>query len=58
MARHSGAYKGDKRRKEVARLKKQEEKRQRRFSKVRDPEAPYPEDAVTENIENAGEKEN
>jgi hypothetical protein len=34
LARHAGAYKSEKRKKEVSRQKKQEEKRQRRFSKV------------------------
>ncbi len=33
MAKHTGAYKGEKRRKEVARQKKQEERRQRRLHK-------------------------
>lgn len=33
MARHSGAFKSDKRRKELQRQKKQEEKRQKRFKK-------------------------
>jgi len=33
LPRHAGAYKGEKRRKEVARQKKQEERRQRRFQK-------------------------
>ena len=33
MAKHAGAYRSDKRRKEILRLKKQEEKRQRRLSK-------------------------
>ncbi len=33
MPKHAGAYKGEKRRKEVARQKKQEERRQRRFHK-------------------------
>lgn len=33
MAKHAGAYKSDKRRKEVLRQKKQEEKRQRRLQK-------------------------
>lgn len=33
MAKHAGAYKSEKRRKELSRLKKQEEKRQRRFSR-------------------------
>ena len=32
MARHGGGFKSDKRRKELLRLQKQEEKRQRRFS--------------------------
>ncbi|MEW6162272.1 MAG: hypothetical protein AB1606_02975 [Nitrospirota bacterium] len=33
MVKHAGAYKSEKRRKELSRLKKQEEKRQRRFNK-------------------------
>ena len=33
MPKHAGAYKSEKRRKEVARQKKQEERRQRRFHK-------------------------
>jgi len=33
LARHAGAYKSAKRRKELLRQKKQEEKRQRRFKK-------------------------
>jgi len=33
LPKHAGAYKGEKRRKEVARQKKQEERRQRRFEK-------------------------
>jgi hypothetical protein len=33
-------YQSEKRRKELARLKKQEEKRQRRFNKNSDPDAP------------------
>ena len=33
MPKHAGAYKGEKRRKEVARQKKQEERRQRRLQK-------------------------
>jgi hypothetical protein len=33
LAKHTGAYKGEKRRKEVARQKKQEERRQRRLHK-------------------------
>ena len=38
MAKHAGAYRSDKRRKEILRLKKQEEKRQRRISKGSDPQ--------------------
>jgi hypothetical protein len=33
VARSAGAYKSDKRKKELVRLKKQEEKRQKRFGK-------------------------
>ncbi|RJQ41750.1 MAG: hypothetical protein C4550_00995 [Nitrospiraceae bacterium] len=33
MARHGGAFKSDKRKKELVRQKKQEEKRQRRLNK-------------------------
>ena len=33
MSKHAGAYKGEKRRKELSRKKKQEERRQRRFQK-------------------------
>jgi hypothetical protein len=33
MGKHPGMYRGDKRRKELDRLKKQEEKRQRRLQK-------------------------
>ena len=33
MPKHAGAYKGEKRRKELSRQKKQEERRQRRFHK-------------------------
>ena len=33
MAKRAGAYRSEKRRKEMSRQKKQEEKRQRRFSK-------------------------
>jgi hypothetical protein len=36
LAKHAGAYRSDKRRKEILRLKKQEEKRQRRLSKGSD----------------------
>ena len=38
MAKHAGAYRSDKRRKEILRLKKQEEKRQRRLSKGIEPQ--------------------
>jgi len=34
LPKHAGAYKSTKRRKEISRLKKQEEKRQRRLKKV------------------------
>jgi hypothetical protein len=34
LPKHAGAYKSTKRRKELSRLKKQEEKRQRRLKKV------------------------
>ena len=37
MPKHRGAYKSEKRRKEVARQKKQEERRQRKFSKGETP---------------------
>ncbi len=33
MPKHAGAYKGEKRRKELSRQKKQEEKRRRQFQK-------------------------
>lgn len=33
MARHTGSYKSEKRKKELSRIKKQEEKRQRRLGK-------------------------
>jgi hypothetical protein len=38
LARHGGGFKSDKRRKELLRLQKQEEKRQRRFSGKTDQE--------------------
>jgi len=38
LAKHAGAYRSDKRRKEILRLKKQEEKRQRRLSKGSEPQ--------------------
>ena len=37
MAKHAGAYRSDKRKKELARLKKQEEKRLRRQKKSESP---------------------
>jgi len=37
MPKHAGAYKGEKRRKELARQKKQEERRKRRFHKEDQP---------------------
>lgn len=39
MAKRAGAYKSDKRKKELVRLKKQEEKRQKRFGKGMTPAA-------------------
>ncbi len=42
-------YKSDKRRKELARQKKQEEKRLKRFSKRYDQEKPQPGDSPQEN---------
>jgi hypothetical protein len=39
LARHGGGFKSDKRRKELLRLQKQEEKRQRRFSGKTDQES-------------------
>jgi hypothetical protein len=38
LARHGGGFKSDKRRKELLRLQKQQEKRQRRFSGKTDQE--------------------
>ena len=48
MPKHAGAYKSEKRRKEVARQKKQEERRQRRFHK---------EDRTPSDIEKAEQEE-
>jgi hypothetical protein len=48
LARHGGGFKSDKRRKELLRLQKQEEKRQRRFSGKSDKE---PDTDETENGE-------
>lgn len=48
MAKHAGAYRGDKRRKELARQKKQEEKRQRRFSREKPSETSDIEDIATD----------
>ena len=47
MPRHAGALKAEKRRKELSRQKKQEEKRQRRFHKG-DPTSSVPEKAEQE----------
>lgn len=38
MAKHAGAYRSEKRKKEISRQKKQEEKRQRRLKKDADPQ--------------------
>lgn len=55
MARHPGAYRGEKRRKELLRQKKQEEKRLKRFKKEpgsgEEPEATV---TVTEQQEGTG----
>jgi len=52
LAKHAGAYKSEKRKKELSRLKKQEEKRQRRLGKKdafkQDDEAPDAGTNVTE----------
>jgi hypothetical protein len=54
LPKHAGAYKSTKRRKELSRLKKQEEKRQRRLKKVvsdeQDSEIPASEDKDKELI--------
>jgi hypothetical protein len=56
-----GGYRSDKRRKETDRLKKQEEKRQRRFSKGREgegePEAENEEQGAAEDAELSEESE-
>jgi len=55
LAKHAGAYKSEKRKKELSRLKKQEEKRQRRMGKKdgfkQDDEAPDAETNVEEEQE-------
>jgi hypothetical protein len=51
LPRHAGVYKGEKRRKELTRHKKQEERRQRRFHKENQPSAD------TENAEKVEQKE-
>lgn len=48
MARHGGGFKSDKRRKELLRLQKQEEKRQRRFSGKTDQETNTGESDIVE----------
>lgn len=53
MARHGGAYRSDKRQKELARLKKQEEKRQRRFGNLPPRESATEEPATEENKEDS-----
>jgi len=39
MGKRPGVFRGDKKRKEISRQKKQEEKRQRRFNKGKEPSA-------------------
>ena len=53
LAKHGRAFKSEKRKKEISRLKKQEEKRQRRFTG----EAEKAPDADVETVETAGEAE-
>ncbi len=53
LARRGGGFKSDKRRKELTRLKKQEEKRQRRFGAKTEQET----DAEIEGIEETGAEE-
>lgn len=53
LARRGGGFKSDKRRKELTRLKKQEEKRQRRFSGKTEQET----DAEVEGTEEIGAEE-
>ena len=48
-------YKSEKRRKEIARMKKQEEKRQRRLSKGHEPEEEKPEAVPEEGETSASE---
>jgi hypothetical protein len=48
LAKRAGVYKGEKRRKEVSRQKKQEERRQRRFHKG---------DPTSSNVEKSGQEE-
>lgn len=48
MARHGGGFKSDKRRKELLRLQKQEEKRQRRFTGKTDKETDTGEQEIEE----------
>lgn len=52
-----GGYRSDKRRKETDRLKKQEEKRQRRFNKAREDEKGLETDAETEEGQIGAEEE-
>jgi hypothetical protein len=54
LAKHAGAYRSDKRRKEILRLKKQEEKRQRRLSKGSEPQKDTEEVSETEVIDSEG----
>lgn len=48
MAKHGGAYKSEKRKKEVLRQKKQEEKRKKRLQKHTDAEGVANAEGVTE----------
>ncbi len=54
MAKHAGAYRGDKRRKEIARQKKQEEKRLRRLNKSKGTGAQETEEMPAENLSGEG----
>ncbi len=55
MAKHVGLYRSEKRKKELLRQKKQEEKRQKRLTK--DAERGHSSDVTEEGVQNA-EKEN
>jgi hypothetical protein len=53
LGKHAGMYKSTKRKKELARQKKQEEKRQKRLHKATDAEQ-LNEETVTESSESSG----